>query len=286
MKKQKFDTGTLQLNFIETTDKGIPLLLLHGGSSRWQTFSSIIPDLEDLAHIFAVDLRGHGKSDRGDNYQIQSYAADIAAFIERHIQKPTIVFGHSLGGMVGIVLAANYPGLVRGLIIGDSPFSSDVLKSGDNAHVKKWKKMIEQGKSAKEITEELKNAEIYVPTKKKTVKARELYGEHDPYFEVMGVSLSQNDPAILESVTDKVDENFAAYKTEKLFPKIKCPVLVLQGDPEYGGLIKDEDIMKAKNLLSSARYYKCNKIGHGLFTENNEQIVKQLISFIKDIESK
>ncbi len=282
MKEQKFNTGSLQLNYVETATDGIPLLLLHGGSSRWQTFSSVISDLEKYAHVYALDLRGHGQSDRGDDYKIQSYAEDVAAFIAKHIQKPTVVFGHSLGGMVGIMLAASHPSLVSGLIIGDSPFNSDVLKSGDNAYVKRWQEMIEQGMSAEEITEELKNRKIYVPEKKQTITAREFYGENDPYFASMGISLSQNDPVMLETVTNKVDESFADYKIEVLFPKIQCPVLVLQGDPEHGGMIKDKDITKAETLLSNVKCYKCKNIGHGLYLEDKEQVVTQIISFLEE----
>lgn len=283
MEEKTFDTGSLNINYVETANDGLPLLLLHGGSSRWQTIGSMIPDLEKCSRVYALDLRGHGKSDRGDSYEIQRYVSDVAAFIERHIGKPTVVFGHSLGGMIGIMLAATHPSLVRGLIIGDSPFYTDTLKSGDNSHAMKWKEMIGRGMSAKEIAEELKNRKIFVSEKNTTVAARELYGEHDPYFESMGISLSQNDPAFLTSVTETVDENFAGYNVEELFPKIQCPVLVLQGDPNHGGLITDKDVEKAKGLLSSARYYKCANIGHGLYLEDKEQIVAQLVSFIKTV---
>ena len=285
MMERKFNTGSLTLNYIEVEGNGTPMLLLHGGSSRWQTFSEIIPDLEKHTHVYALDLRGHGKSDRGDDYHIQSYVNDVVTFIEKHVKQPVVVFGHSLGGMVAMVLTAKYPDLVQGLIIGDSPFSSDTLKSEDNDHVKKWKEMIERGMSAEEITEELKNREIYIPEKKKTVKARELYGEDDPYFSSMGIGLSQNDPAMLESVINKVDENFIDYKIEKMFPKIQCPVLVLQGDPDHGGLIKDEDIEKAKTLLLSAEFYKCKNVGHGLHLEDKEQIMNQIIPFLKRLGS-
>ena len=286
MKEQKINTGKLHLNYIETTGDGTPLLLLHGGSSRWQTFSSIISDLDKVAHVYALDLRGHGKSDRGNDYKIQSYVEDVVMFIEKHIQKPTVIFGHSLGGMVGIMLAAKHPSLVKGLIIGDSPFEAGILEPDkkDNAAMV-WKEIIENSESAEEIAEALKTTKVQVPGKKGYVEAQELFGADSPYFEFMGVSLSQNDPMMLKSVTDKVDENFVDYQMEKLFPEIKCPVLVLQGDPEHGGLITDEDIDRAKKLLPSAQYYKCKNIGHGLYLEDKDQVVEQMLSFMKGIES-
>ena len=69
-----------------------------------------------------------------------------------------------------------------------------------------------------------------------------------------------------------------------MFPKIQCPVLVLQGDPDHGGLIKDEDIEKAKTLLLSAEFYKCKNVGHGLHLEDKEQIMNQIIPFLKRLK--
>ena len=54
------------------------------------------------------------------HYQIEDYASDVVAFIESHLSAPAAIFGHSLGGMVEISIAANKPDLVRALIVGDS----------------------------------------------------------------------------------------------------------------------------------------------------------------------
>lgn len=52
--------------------------------------------------------------------------------------------------------------------------------------------------------------------------------------------------------SDYFDETYAGYLTEKLFPQIQCPVLLLQANPELGGLMRDEDVQKAMGLLSKA----------------------------------
>ena len=44
----------------------------------------------------------------------------------------------------------------------------------------------------------------------------------------------------------------------------------------------DEYIEKAKALLPNAKYYKCKNIGHGLYLEDKEQVVSQIVSFLKE----
>jgi pimeloyl-ACP methyl ester carboxylesterase len=62
--EKTFDTGELMLNYYEGTTDAPPMVLLHGltGHSAHMTFPS--SDLQDQWHLYAPDLRGHGKSGR------------------------------------------------------------------------------------------------------------------------------------------------------------------------------------------------------------------------------
>src|SRR6266851_3618379 len=62
--EQRFHTGIVDLNYGEGEASGPPLVLLHGGSLRWQSFLPLIPDLSQHWHVYAPDLRGHGLSGR------------------------------------------------------------------------------------------------------------------------------------------------------------------------------------------------------------------------------
>lgn len=125
VREYSFNTGAVVLNYAEVPAPGPPLVLLHGGNGRWQSFASILPDLAALWHIYAPDLRGHGKSgwDAG-SYRLQDYADDTIAFLRDHIHEPAHLFGHSLGGIVALMVAAQYPEGVRAVAVGDSPLSS------------------------------------------------------------------------------------------------------------------------------------------------------------------
>src|SRR5262249_51333316 len=48
------------------------------------------------------------------------YAADIIRFLRERVPQRPIIFGHSLGGMIGMWVASHHPELARALILGDN----------------------------------------------------------------------------------------------------------------------------------------------------------------------
>ena len=60
--ENSFDTGDIVINFAEGDTVAPPLVMLHGSTLNWQTFDEFIPTLEQSWHIYACDLRGHGRS--------------------------------------------------------------------------------------------------------------------------------------------------------------------------------------------------------------------------------
>ena len=73
--EKSFDTGEIVINFAEGETAGPPLVMLHGSSLNWQSYEEFIPTLEQSWHIYACDLRGHGKSGRAKSgylYEILS----------------------------------------------------------------------------------------------------------------------------------------------------------------------------------------------------------------------
>jgi hypothetical protein len=51
-----FDTGIVILNYAEAPDAGAPLVLLHGGSARWQAWEPMIDALATDHHL-TITLR-------------------------------------------------------------------------------------------------------------------------------------------------------------------------------------------------------------------------------------
>lgn len=73
-------------------------LLVHGIASSGATWHRLAKDLVDLDyHVIAPDLTGHGKSSRVGLYSIEEWSNDIRSL---GIQKPDLMIGHSIGGLI------------------------------------------------------------------------------------------------------------------------------------------------------------------------------------------
>jgi len=46
--EKRFNTGTVDINYVEGPRSGPPLVLIHGLSSHWQVYLPVIPYLESL----------------------------------------------------------------------------------------------------------------------------------------------------------------------------------------------------------------------------------------------
>ena len=109
------------------THSGKPIVLVHGLASNAMLWEGAALAFEALGHpVVAVDLRGHGQSEKPDDgYDMQTVTFDLAKLLEvlavRGYVRP-VVCGQSWGGNVVIELAHRYPQLVRGVVAVDGGF--------------------------------------------------------------------------------------------------------------------------------------------------------------------
>jgi pimeloyl-ACP methyl ester carboxylesterase len=96
-------------------------VLVHGLASNARTWDGVADELARHAvGSVAVDLLGHGRSDKPDKgYDVPKVAADLASLIGRLGLERPVVAGQSWGGNVVIELAARHPGLVGGAVAVD-----------------------------------------------------------------------------------------------------------------------------------------------------------------------
>lgn len=98
--------------------QGPPVVLLHGlaGSHRW--FGPVLSPLAERFRVLALDLPGHGRSDKPDApYSIPWLTGKVLRFLDaKGIERASLV-GNSLGGQVALAIAAGQPARVERLVL-------------------------------------------------------------------------------------------------------------------------------------------------------------------------
>ncbi len=100
---------------------GKPVVLLHGWGCEANIFNSVLDTLSSTHQVFALDLPGFGLSENPPTaWDASDYAKLISSFLDKlNISKVNLI-GHSYGGRISIVLAAETPEKVNKLILVDS----------------------------------------------------------------------------------------------------------------------------------------------------------------------
>ena len=107
-----------------------PLLFVHGWCCDNTHFQPQVDFFSRDHRCIAVDLRGHGESDKPEqDYTMAVFADDLAWLCAQlGVQKP-VVIGHSMGGVVALALAQRHPDSPSAVVLVDSPvLLPDALK--------------------------------------------------------------------------------------------------------------------------------------------------------------
>jgi len=121
--------GEVVMNYVVSGPATRPaLLLIPGQTESWWGFEKAIALLDKEFQVFAVDLRGQGRSTwTPRRYTLDNMGNDLVRFIALAIKRPVITSGCSSGGVLSAWLSAfAMPGQVRGAHYEDPPlFSSE-----------------------------------------------------------------------------------------------------------------------------------------------------------------
>jgi pimeloyl-ACP methyl ester carboxylesterase len=107
---------------------GQKVLLLHGFGGFLESWAFNIPPLSKNYQVYAIDLPGHGLSDKPVKFYNTAFAIESADDIMEALGiKQAILIGHSLGGAVSINIALTLPERVNKLVLIDSAGLSRTL---------------------------------------------------------------------------------------------------------------------------------------------------------------
>lgn len=256
-------TGAV-LSFVEGPARRRPLILLHGIGSRWQPFQPILPALAEKYHVYALDLRGHGGSSHTPGaYRLDDYTGDVREFIKHEVREAAAIYGHSLGALVGINLAAQAPEDVCSLIIGDPPLYHHDTPTKDTFWQAAFTELLDFMLAHPDPTEMASWLEQNLPNmspKRREERVR---------------SLETLDPDVVRAIISNAQ--MEGVSLAALARRAACPVLLLRGNPELGSALREQDVDFAVRGFRNIRVLEMKTIGHGIIPAG---LLPRLMEFI------
>ena len=127
MRSRFVETNGIHLHMVDHGGDGPVILLAPGLTANARFFDAIVArGLGTDAHVFALDLRGRGLSDKPDSgYTMDDHMADVVDLIGQLGVGPVVMGGHSFGGLLTYYLASSRPDLVSRCVVLDAPVDVD-----------------------------------------------------------------------------------------------------------------------------------------------------------------
>ena len=257
-----------KLHYYRTGGSKQPLVLLHGITDDGLCWTPVAKVLANDYDVIMVDLRGHGKSEAPDQgYSYETMANEVAGLLNGLEVESPIVIGHSMGGMIWLILASLHPELPRTIVLEDPPAfwrahqrTQEELKN--RAGMGMW------FQSLKRKTRD----ELFETTRSENPSWSE--SELGPWTNSKHrFSLNITQLVLSEEATPK---NLPA-----LLEKITCPTLLITADPERGAILRDEDVAELQKSISHIKRVHISGAGHNIRREQFSNYMEVLKSVSK-----
>jgi pimeloyl-ACP methyl ester carboxylesterase len=247
-----------------------PVLLLHGGNQTAHSWDLVSLHLADRFRVLAPDQRGHGDSEwsRECDYSVGALARDAAAFLaDRRAERP-VVFGHSMGGMVALLLAKLHPEVPRALVIVD--VGPELSTRGTDA----IRDFVQRNTEFDDPEEFLDHVEKYDPFRKREHMARTL--KYNLLQRADGKYVSKNDRRRLgpypgpERVTLECVARFA------------FPVLVVRG--ALSSVLEPDAAQRFAAALPRGQLITVPACGHNVHSQNTPGFLAGIAPFLAELD--
>ena len=263
--------GTHRIAYLEWNKSDKPkLICVHGLTRNGHDFDALAEALSANYHIVAPDMAGRGKSEwlaDSSLYHYGTYFADLIALLDHLGWKKLGWIGTSMGGILGMMMAANQPKRVSALVLNDIGLL--VPKLG----------LERIAAYARHMTDYATRAEAEAAVRRNAAS----FGFRDEaewqlFFrysieEAKGRWRLTCDPRILDPMKAQTDNytNIQDVDLREVWKKITCPVLLLRGELSD---VLPEAVAEEMQLSAGKRltFRQIAGVGHAPNLMSGEQI--------------
>lgn len=274
----------VDLHYVEAPGAGPPLVIVHGLTGSHDEFVHLAPELARHAHLYLLDMRGHGRSGHTSNgYLYADYGRDLAAFLQHVVGQPAIVLGHSLGALAATWVAVNEPGLLRALIFEDPALYIVQMprfsQSSVYLYFTRLHDYLRRYQANGAVLEEMIAYVGHTPADAERT-----------LLEVAGLEavrqralqLHQVDPAVLEPVLP--GEVLGHDQPDELLAQIDCPVHLLAADPALWSTLEDPELQRVVAQIPHCTSMRVENAGHDIHLDQPQVFLQEVTWFVRRVQ--
>ena len=252
----------INMNY-EIIGEGQSLLFIHGLGSSLRDWEDQVPVFSKKYKTIAIDLRGHGETDKPKGpYGISMFADDIAELLKSLKLEPVNVVGISLGGAIGFHLAIDYPELIKSLVVVNMSASLPI-KTFKEKQMFFMRILIVKLLGMKKMGEVLAKRLFIKP-------------EQEDLRERMATRWAENDKkAYISSL--KTLKNWSVMGR---LHEIKCPTLIVSADGDYTPLEAKKEYTA---LIPNAKLVVIEDARHAVTVEKPKEFNSILMDFLSNL---
>jgi pimeloyl-ACP methyl ester carboxylesterase len=189
------------------------------------------------------------------------------------LNAPAVLVGHSIGGVVALMVAARRPDKVRGLIIEDVPLTQESYRNvvdSSRATFGLWLQLKRAAQSEQELVFALADAYSEYPA---TTSVWILF---------FARCLWQLAPSYFDNLLDDFDGFCAGYDGKQILSRLACPILFLRGESRLGTVMTDNEVAWLQRHCGNAQCVSIDGVGHMLHLENLGQtpVLTAMLAFL------
>lgn len=243
------DVKGTKIHYYRTSDDKPNIVFLHGITDNGMCWSRLAFYLEQYFDVILIDARGHGLSEAPDSgYDVEVHAEDVAAVIQNLDLQPVALVGHSMGGSIAVATAASYPKLVKSLILEDPPFR-------ENSWLTPQETRQEHADKLKEWIAELRK----MPLEDLELYCKQNYPSwHEDDQRLWASARLQVRPQVTQFISG------SPFNWMEKIQNLKCPGLMLTGNPEKGAIINSAVSTDITRLWKSCQVVNVPDAGHNI----------------------
>ena len=240
---------------------GPDMILIHGIFASKEIMNPLFDYYKNNYHVISFDLRGHGESDKPENFNLEDYSQDLMALIEHFNLNDPIIIGLSMGSYVTLRTAELYPTIPSKIVLigvkGKGKISmmeKAIEDNGGNANID----MVDMGR----------------------IITKRVYPPNTTFEQIREYHKGNRGKTELTNEQRKnAYASLSEFDMMSDIDKVIAPALLLVG--EYDGLNPPIESKKVADVLKDSKMKVIKDAGHIIYFEKKDEVLSLIDEFIE-----